>query len=58
MLVKEQSRLDVAKYSFTKRIINVGQCNTLSTDCVPASNVNNIIFKNRIDTYLAKAGYT
>ena len=30
--------------------------NKLSTDCVHASNVN--MFKNRIDKYLVKAGYT
>ena len=28
----------------------------LSTDCVHASSVN--MFKNKIDKYLAKAGYT
>ena len=31
-LVKKQSRLDVRKYSFTQRTINVW--NNLSTDCV------------------------
>ena len=30
--------------------------NKLSTDCVHASSV--IMFKNKIDKYLAKAGYT
>ena len=30
--------------------------NTLSTDCVHATSVNT--FKNRIDKYLVKAGYT
>ena len=53
-LVKKQSRLDVRKYSFSPRTINVW--NNLSTDCVRASNFN--IFKNRIDKYLVKAGYT
>ena len=53
-LVKKQSRLDVIKYSFSQRTINVW--NTLSTDCVHASSVN--MFKNKIDKYLAKAGYT
>ena len=56
MLVKKQSRLDVRKYSFSQRTINV--LNKLSTDCVHASSVNNIMFKNKIDKYLAKAGYT
>ena len=53
-LVKKQSRSDVRKYSFSQRTINVW--NKLSTDCVHASSVN--MFKNKIDTYLAKAGYT
>ena len=53
-LVKKQSRLDVIKYSFSQRTINVW--NNLSTDCVHASSVN--MFKNKIDKYLVKAGYT
>ena len=51
-LVKKQSRLDVRKFSFSQRTINVW--NQLSEDC--ASSVN--MFKNRIDKYLVKAGYT
>ena len=43
-LVKKQSRLDVRKYSFSQRTINVW--NNLSTDCVHASSVN--MFKNKI----------
>ena len=53
-LVKKQIRLDVRKYSFSQRTINVW--NKLSTDCVHATSVN--VFKNRIDKYLVKAGYT
>ena len=53
-LVKKQSRLDVRKFSFSQRIINVW--NKLSSECVHASSVN--MFKNRIDKYLVKAGYT
>ena len=53
-LVKKQSRLDVRKFSFSQRSINVW--NKLSTECVHASSVN--VFKNRIDKYLAKVGYT
>ena len=53
-LVKKQSRLDVRKYSFSQRTINVW--NNLSTDCVQASSVN--MFKNKIDKYLVRAGYT
>ena len=52
-LVKKQSRLDVRKFSFSQRI-NVW--NKLSTECVHASSVK--MFKNRIDKYLVKAGYT
>ena len=44
-LVKKQSRLDVRKFSFAQRTINVW--NKLSTQCVHASGVN--MFKNRID---------
>ena len=53
-LVKKQSRLDVRKFSCSQRTINVW--NKLSTECVHASSVN--MFKNKIDKYLVKAGYT
>ena len=53
-LVKKQSRLDVRKFQFSQRTINVW--NKLSQECVNASSVN--MFKNRIDKYLVKAGYT
>ena len=55
-LVKKQStcRLDVMKFSFSQRTINVW--NKWSEECVHASSVN--MFKNRIDKYLVKAGYT
>ena len=43
MLVKKQSRLDVRKYSFSPRTINVW--NKFSTDCVHASSVNITIDK-------------
>ena len=57
MLVKKQSRLDVIrKYSCSQRIINVW--NKLSTDCVHATSSSQTIFKNKIDKYLVKAGYT
>ena len=42
---KQQSRLDVRKYSFFQRTINVW--NNLSTDCVYASTSSVNIFKNR-----------
>ena len=53
-LMKKQSRLDVRKFSFSQRTINVW--NKLSAECVHAGSVN--MFKNRIDKYLVKAGYT
>ena len=53
-LVKKQSRLDVRKFSFSQRTINAW--NKLSTECVHANSVN--MFKNKIDKYLDKAGYT
>ena len=45
-LVEKKCRLDVIKYSFSQRTINVW--NNLSTDRV----------QNKIDKYLVKAGYT
>ena len=45
MLVKKQSRLDVRKFSFSQRTINVW--NNLSTDCVHASSVNHVQEQNR-----------
>ena len=53
-LVKKQCRLDVRKISFSQMTINVW--NKLSAECVHASSV--IMFKNKIDKYLVKAGYT
>ena len=52
--LNKQSRLDVRKFSFSRRTINVG--NTLSTEFVHASSVK--MFNNKIDKYLVKAGYT
>ena len=54
IMVKKQSRLDVRKFSFSQRAINVW--NKLSAECVHARSVN--MFKNRIDMYLVKTGYT
>ena len=53
-LVKDQYRFDIRKYSFSHRKIN--EWNKLSTECITVSNVN--MFKNRVDTYLRRAGYT
>ena len=53
-LVKKQSSLDVRKFSFFQRTINVW--NKLSAECVHATS--SYVFKNRIDKYLVKAGYT
>ena len=52
-LVKDKRRLDIRKHSFSQRTIN--EWNKLSTDCVTASSVN--MFKNKVDTYLRRAGY-
>ena len=52
-LVKDQCRLDIRKHSFSQRTIN--EWNKLSADCVTASSVN--MFKNKVDTYLRRAGY-
>ena len=53
-LVKGQNRLDFRKYSFSQRTVN--EWNKLSADCVHSSSVN--MFKNIIDNYLVRAGYT
>ena len=53
-LAKKQCRLDIRKFSFSQRTGN--EWNRLSADCVGASSVN--IFKNKIDIYLRRAGYT
>ena len=45
--MKNQSRLDVSKFSFSQRTINVW--NKLSTECVHASSVN--MFNNIVDKY-------
>ena len=52
-LVKDHCRLDIRKHSFSQRTIN--EWNKLSTDCVTASSVN--MFKNKVDTYIRRAGY-
>ena len=54
ILEKDQCRLDIRKYSFSQRTIN--EWNKLSTDHVNASSVN--MFKNKVDKYVRKAGYT
>ena len=53
-LVNDQCRLDIRKYSFSQRTIN--ESIKLSTDCINSSSVN--MFKNKLDTYLRRAGYT
>ena len=51
-LAKKQCRLDIIKFSHR----TVNERNRLSADCVGDSSVN--IFKNKIDIYLRRAGYT
>ena len=53
-LVKDQCRLDIRKYSFSQMRVN--EWNKLSTDCITASSVN--MFRNKLDTYPRRAGYT
>ena len=53
-LVKGQNRLNFRKYSFSQRTVN--EWNKLSADFVHSSSVN--MFKNRIDNYLVRTGYT
>ena len=53
-IFKEQCRLYMRKYPFSQRVINVW--NKLPNVCVNASSVN--MFKNRIDRYLMRVGYT
>ena len=52
-LVMDQRRLDIRKYSFSQRTIN--EWNKSSTGCINASSVN--MFKDKVDTYLRRAGY-
>ena len=54
MLVKEQCRFDIRKYSFSQRTIN--EWNRSSTYFVNGSSVS--MFKNKIVKYLRRAGYT
>ena len=53
-LAKKQYRLVIRKFSFSQRTVR--EWNRLSADCVGASSVN--IFKNKIDVYLRRAGFT
>ena len=52
-LVKDRCRLDIRKYSLSQRTIN--EWNKLSTGSITANSVN--MFKNKVDTYLRRAGY-
>ena len=51
---RKREGLDIRKFPFSQRTVN--DWNRLSADCVGASSVN--IFKNKIDIYLRRAGYT
>ena len=53
-LVKGQSRLDVRKNYISQRTIN--DWKKWSADCVHSSSIN--MFRNRINKYLVRAGYT
>ena len=50
-MVKKRIRLDIRKYSFSQRTINVW--NTLSTDCVHANNRSSVErSRTEIDTWV------
>ena len=51
-LAKKQCILDIRNFSHK----TVNEWNRLSADCVGTSSVN--IFKNKIDIYLRRSGYT
>ena len=53
-LAKKQCRLNIRTFSFSQGTVN--EWNRLSADCVGASSVS--IFKNKINLYLRRAGYT
>ena len=53
-LVKDQCRWDIRKYAFSQRPMN--EWHTFSTYYVNASSMNK--FKNKVDIYLRRAGYT
>ena len=53
-LAKKQCRLDIIKFIFSQRTVN--KWNILLADCVGTSSVN--MFKNKINIYLRRAGYT
>ena len=53
-LANKQCRLDIIIFLFSQRTVN--EWNRLSADCVDANSVN--IFKNKIDIYLRRVGYT
>ena len=52
--LKDQCRFDISKYSFSQKTIN--EWNELCKACVTAISVK--MFKNKVDTYLRRAGYT
>ena len=53
-LAKKQCRLDIRKRFCSQRTVK--EWNISSADCVGVSSVN--IFKNKIDIYLRRPGYT
>ena len=53
MIIKEQCKLDIYKYSFSQRAVDIWK--KLPTDCVNATNVK--LFKKRTDCSHLKVGY-
>ena len=56
MLVKEKRRLNVRKFSFFQRTINVSLYGI--NDILFVCMLVVLLFKNKIDRYFEKAGYT
>ena len=49
-------RLAICGNNYSQGDMSLNEWNKLVTDCVTASSVN--MFKNKLDTYLRRAGYT
>ena len=55
-LVKDQCRLNIRMYMYSSSQRRINEWSKVCTDCVTASSVN--LFKNKVDAYLRRAGYT
>ena len=55
-LLKKDSRTRGHEVKLVKDQRTINEWNKLYTDCVTASSMD--VFKNRVDTYFRRAGYT